>query len=56
MSEQDKSQKTEEPTPKRLAEAHEKGQVAKSQEVSYRIRLISSDRWFPATSGSRLVP
>ncbi len=34
MAEQDKSQKTEEPTPKRLSEAHEKGQVAKSQEIS----------------------
>jgi flagellar biosynthetic protein FlhB len=36
MSEdQDKSQKTEEPTPKRLDEAHKKGQVAKSQELNH---------------------
>ena len=30
--EQDQSQKTEEPTEKKLREAREKGQVAKSQE------------------------
>ena len=34
MSEEDKSQKTEDPTEKRLAEARKKGQVAKSSEVS----------------------
>ncbi len=34
MADEDKSQKTEEPTAKRLSEAHEKGQIAKSQEVS----------------------
>ncbi|MFC4348360.1 flagellar biosynthesis protein FlhB [Kordiimonas lipolytica] len=33
MAEQDDSQKTEEPTPKRLREAEEKGDVAQSQEV-----------------------
>ncbi len=32
---QDKSQKTEEPTPKRLDEAQKKGQVAKSQELNH---------------------
>src|SRR6185312_1502647 len=32
--EKDKSQQTEEPTAKRLAEAHEHGDVVKSQEVS----------------------
>ena len=32
---QDKSQKTEEPTSKRLDEAHKKGQVAKSQELNH---------------------
>lgn len=32
--EQDESQKTEEPTAKRLADAHEKGDVAKSQEIT----------------------
>ena len=33
--EQDKSQKTEDPTAKRLDEAHKKGQVAKSQELNH---------------------
>lgn len=32
---QDKSQKTEDPTAKRLDEAHKKGQVAKSQEMNH---------------------
>ncbi len=32
---QDESQKTEEPTQKKLEDAHKKGQVAKSQEVSH---------------------
>jgi len=32
---QDKSQKTEEPTQKKLEDAHKKGQVAKSQEVGH---------------------
>jgi flagellar biosynthetic protein FlhB len=38
---QDKSQKTEEPTPKRLDEAHKKGQVAKSQELNHFFILFS---------------
>lgn len=42
---QDKSQKTEDPTSKRLEEAHEKGQLAKSQEVGH---------WF-VLSGAALV-
>jgi flagellar biosynthetic protein FlhB len=42
MSDQDKSQKTEEPTSKRLSEAHSKGQVAKSAEISTWIMLASS--------------
>ena len=32
---QDKSQKTEEPTPKKLSESEKKGKVAKSQEVNH---------------------
>ena len=32
---QDEAQKTEEPTPKKLEDAHKKGQVAKSQEVGH---------------------
>ena len=39
--EQDKSQKTEEPTPKRLEDAHKKGQVAKSQELNHLFMLLS---------------
>ena len=46
MSDQDKSQKTEEPTAKRLAEAHGKGQVAKSQEVS---------NWFVLSAAALVV-
>ena len=38
---QDKSQKTEEATPKRLEEAAKKGQVAKSQEINHLLMLIS---------------
>lgn len=35
MADEDKSSKTEDPTAKRLAEAHSKGQVPKSQEVKH---------------------
>jgi len=38
---QDDSQKTEEPTPKKLQEAHGKGEVAKSQEVRHWFILFS---------------
>jgi flagellar biosynthesis protein FlhB len=38
---QDKSQKTEDATPKRLDEAHKKGQVAKSQELNHFFILSS---------------
>ena len=34
MEEQDQSEKTEEPTPKRIADARRKGNVAKSQEIN----------------------
>jgi len=34
MEEQDQSDKTEEPTPKRIADARGKGNVAKSQEIN----------------------
>jgi flagellar biosynthetic protein FlhB len=37
----DDSQKTEEPTPKRLREAQEKGQVAKSQEVNHWFMILA---------------
>lgn len=37
---QDQSQKTEEPTPKRLEEAHKKGEVVKSQEVKHWFMII----------------
>ncbi len=40
---EDKSQKTEEPTQKRLEDAHEKGQVASSREVNH---------WFIILAGS----
>lgn len=39
---QDESQKTEEPTPKKLQEAQEKGEVAKSQEVRHWFILFSA--------------
>lgn len=38
---QDDSQKTEEPTQRRLDEAREKGQVAKSQEVSHWLMILA---------------
>ena len=34
MEEQDQSEKTEEPTPKRIADARRKGNVARSQEIN----------------------
>lgn len=37
----DESQKTEEPTPKRLRDAHEKGQVARSQEISHWFMVLA---------------
>lgn len=39
---EDESQKTEEPTQKRLTEAREKGQVAKSQEVGHWFMLLAA--------------
>ena len=42
MPDEDKSQKTEQPTPKRLREAREKGNVAKSREFGTVFILISS--------------
>lgn len=39
--EQDKSQKTEEPTERKLSKAREKGQVAKSQEVNHFFMLMA---------------
>lgn len=43
MSENDdKSQKTEEPTPKKLREAREKGQVATSREINHWFMLLAS--------------
>ncbi len=42
MSEEDKSQKTEQPTGKRLTEAHSKGQVAKSTEVGHWFMLSAA--------------
>ena len=39
---QDESQKTEEPTAKKLQEAHDKGEVAKSQEIKHWFILFSA--------------
>jgi flagellar biosynthetic protein FlhB len=39
--EQDDSQKTEEPTPKKLREAREKGEAAKSQEVNHWFMILA---------------
>jgi flagellar biosynthetic protein FlhB len=41
MAEDDNSQKTEDPTPKRQAEAREKGQIAKSREVEHWVVLLA---------------
>ena len=43
---QDKSSKTEEATPKKVEDAHQKGQIAKSQEVN---------NWFMITAGTILI-
>jgi flagellar biosynthetic protein FlhB len=40
--EQDKSQKTEEPTPRKLEEARKKGQVASSQEVKHWFAILGA--------------
>ncbi len=42
MSDQDPSQKTEEPTEKRLSEAHEKGQFAKSPDMGVVFSLVAA--------------
>ncbi|MFC3050900.1 flagellar biosynthesis protein FlhB [Kordiimonas pumila] len=42
MAEEDDSQKTEEPTSKKLEDAHEKGEMASSQEVKTLIMLASA--------------
>jgi flagellar biosynthetic protein FlhB len=39
--EQDESQKTEDPTPKRLRESREKGEVAKSQELNHWFMILA---------------
>lgn len=46
MAEEDESQKTEEPTPKKLEEAHKKGEVASSQELK---------TWFMLMAGTAVV-
>ncbi len=55
MAEEDESQKTEEPTPRKLAKAREEGQVAQSQEIkSWAILLggvIALIFMFPAIGG-----
>ncbi len=42
MAEQDKHSKTEEPTGKRLADAHEKGNIPRSRELSSTITLLTA--------------
>jgi len=42
VAEQDDSQKTEEPTPKRLKEAEQKGEVASSQEMKTLVMMLAS--------------
>lgn len=46
MSDEDQSQKTEEPTPKKLEEARKKGEVAQSQELK---------TWFMLAAGTAVV-
>ncbi len=50
--EPDKSQKTEDPTQKRLDEAHKKGDVAKSQEISHWFMLSAATLAVAMFSGS----
>ena len=49
---QDESQKTEEPTQKRLEEAHKKGEVAKSQEIKHWFMIFGHAGSPPVTSGT----
>ena len=51
---QDKASKTEEATPKKLEEAHQKGQIAKSQEVNNWI-MITAGTIFVAIFGADVV-
>jgi flagellar biosynthetic protein FlhB len=52
MADEDKSQKTEDPTQKRLEEAHQKGQVAKSQELTHWFMLSGAGLAVLLFSGS----
>ena len=51
---QDKSSKTEEATPKKQEEAHQKGQIAKSQEVNHWV-MITAGTIFIVMFGTELV-
>ena len=42
MADEDRSSKTEEPTGKRLAEAKQKGQVARSMEIGHWATLLAA--------------
>ena len=51
---QDKASKTEEATPKKLEDAHQKGQIAKSQEVNNWV-MITAGTVFVAVFGTEVV-
>jgi flagellar biosynthetic protein FlhB len=55
MAEDDKEQRTEEPTGKKLEEAADKGQVAYSQELSQAVLLLSGLGLLSATGGALLL-
>ena len=54
-SDQDQSQKTEQPTEKKLQDAHKRGEVAKSQEVSTWFVLAAGTLWVGVLSGPMMV-
>ena len=52
MADDDKDSKTQDPTQKRLDDAHEKGDVAKSQEVNTWFLIAASTLLLSSFSGS----
>lgn len=54
-SDQDEAQKTEEPTPKRLDDAHKKGDIAKSNEVKHFFIILSAVLLVTVLAGPMMI-